>query len=237
MKYHFQSSIYIISLFICLSSCSKKATWEPLFNGQDFSNFEKLNGDAEYRIENNMIVGESMLGTPNTFLATKEKYGDFILEFEVWVDTSLNSGVQIRSISNPKIKSGRVHGYQVEIESSPRKWAGGIYDEARRGWLYPLTDNPEGRQAFKSNNWNKYRIEAIGSEIKTWVNGIQCANLIDNMTSEGIIGLQVHSISKKRHEGKLVRWKNLRILTKDVKKHRQPSESHAAIINTNNIGL
>jgi hypothetical protein len=229
--------ICIFSFTIALSSCTKKALWQPLFNGENLSNFNVLNGNAEYKIENNTIVGISKLNTPNTFLATKKKYGDFILEFEVWADTSVNSGVQFRSISDPDIQKGRVHGYQAEIESSSRKWAGGIYDEARRGWLYPLTNNTKGQQAFKINEWNKYRIEAIGSEIKTWVNGIQCANLIDNMTSEGIIGLQVHSISKARQEGKLIKWKNLKILTKNVEKHRWESSSHAPIINTNNKGL
>ncbi len=220
-----------------LSSCSKKAAWSPLFNGENLSNFEILNGNAEYIIEDDMIVGISKPNTPNTFLATKKKYGDFILEFEVWADTSLNSGVQFRSISDPKIKDGRVHGYQAEIESSSRSWAGGIYDEGRRGWLYPLTENIKGRTAFKINKWNKYRIEAIGAEIKTWINGIQCANLIDNMTSEGIIGLQVHEIYREWQNGKLVKWKNLRILTKGVKNHRWPTKDYAPMINTNNKGL
>lgn len=237
MNYRFLTTFCMISLIIVLSSCSKKAAWEPLFNGKDLSNFEIINGKSEYRIEGDMIVGISKPNTPNTFLATKTKYGDFILEFEVWVDTTLNSGVQFRSISDPNIKNGRVYGYQAEIESSQRKWAGGIYDEGRRGWLYPLTENVKGQSAFNINQWNKYRIEAIGSEIKTWINGIQCANLIDNMTSEGIIGLQVHEIYKERQKGKLVKWKNLKILTKDVTKHRWSSAKYAPIINTNNKGL
>ena len=237
MSLRFYTSLFFLSLVVVISSCSRKGAWTPLFNGKDLSNFEKLNGEAEYKIENNMIIGVSKSNTPNTFLATKEIYGDFILEFDVKVDTSLNSGVQIRSIYDPEIKNGRVHGYQVEIESSSRKWAGGIYDEARRGWLYPLTDNKKGQQAFKINEWNEYRIEAVGSEIKTWINGIQCANLIDNMTSEGLIGLQVHEIYHERQKGKLVRWKNLRILTKDISKHRRKSDPYDSIINTNNKGL
>lgn len=237
MNYRFTCLTCILLFTLVISSCSKKAVWEPLFNGDNLSNFEVLNGNAEYKIEDNMIVGVSKPNTPNTFLATKEKYGDFILEFEVWADTSLNSGVQFRSISAPNIKAGRVHGYQAEIESSSRKWAGGIYEEGRRGWLYPLKANKKGQLAFKTNEWNKYRIEAIGPEIKTWINGVQCANLIDNMTSEGIIGLQVHSIGDKEQEGKLIKWKDLRILTKNVKKYRWVSEENAPIINTNSKGL
>jgi len=127
-------------LFFCFTfTISAQDGWEMLFNGNDFSNFEQLNGTATYKIENGEMIGISKMDTPNSFMATKKKYGDFILEFEVFVENGLNSGVQFRSISNPEDRNGRVHGYQCEIETSPRKWAGGIYDEARNGWLYPLT--------------------------------------------------------------------------------------------------
>jgi hypothetical protein len=137
------------------------------------------------------------LNTPNTFLATKQKYGDFILEYDVKVDNELNSGVQIRSHSIDSYNSGRVHGYQVELDPGPRAYSGGIYDEARRGWLYPLSVNEAGRQAFVQGQWNHFRVEVIGNTIRTWINGQMCANLVDDMTSEGFIALQVHSIGRK----------------------------------------
>ena len=201
--------------------------WQELFNGKDFSNFEQLNGDATYKIENGEMIGISKLNTPNSFMATKKKYGDFILEFEVNVENGLNSGVQFRSLSNADYNNYRVHGYQCEIETSPRKWAGGIYDEARRGWLYPLTRNPTGQQAFVNGQWNHYRIEAIGSDIRTWVNGIMCANLADDLTSEGLIGFQVHGIRDKENEGKIVKWRNIRIKTTDLEASRKKVASYA----------
>jgi len=164
-------------------------------------------------IEEGSIVGISKSNTPNTFLTTKESFDDFILEFEVWADPLLNSGVQIRSISDENILKGQVHGHQVEIESSPRKWAGGIYDEGRRGWLYSLKDNAEGQNAFKVDEWNKYRIEAKGNHIKTWVNDVMCANLIDTISHSGFIGLQVHSISDSLLENKKIKWRNLKLIS------------------------
>jgi hypothetical protein len=143
------------------------------------------------------------------------------------VDFGLNSGVQFRSNSFPDFKKGRVHGYQCEIETSPRKWAGGIYDEARRGWLYPLTINPKGQEAFVNGTWNHYRIEAIGNEIRTYVNGIMCANLVDPLTAEGFIAFQVHSIRNKEDEGKIVRWKNINILTENLTDYRHPVADYA----------
>lgn len=217
-----KSTKWFLTLLLCgtISSSFAQDGWEMLFNGKDFSNFEQLNGNAKYKVENGEMVGTSRLNTPNSFMATKKKYGDFILEFEVYVENGLNSGVQFRSLSLPSYRDGRVHGYQCEIETSDRKWAGGIYDEARRGWLYPLSRNEEGRNAFKPGEWNHYRIEAIGNTIRTYINGVQCANLVDDLTTEGFIAFQVHSIHDEALEGKIVKWKNIRIKTSDLEKER-----------------
>jgi hypothetical protein len=222
-------AILLVIGFLLFSSntYAQETSWTPLFNGKDFNNFEQLNGNAEYRIEEGAMVGISKLKTPNSFMATKKKYGDFILEFEVKVDFGLNSGVQFRSNSFADFKNGRVHGYQCEIETSPRKWAGGVYDEARRGWLYPLTRNPVGQNAFVNGTWNHYRIEALGNEIRTYVNGIMCANLVDPTTAEGFIAFQVHAIGKEEDEGKIVRWRNINILTENLAEHRLPVPDYA----------
>jgi hypothetical protein len=206
----------IFLLFISVSLFAKSPKWQSLFNGKDLNNFIKLNGEAEYHIDDNCIVGVSKMKTPNTFLATKEHYGDFILEYEVWVDPSVNSGVQIRSNSTTDYRNGRVHGYQVELDPSPRSFSGGIYDEARRGWLYPMERNPKGRDAFRNGQWNHFRVEAIGNTIKTWINDVQCSHLIDDMTAKGFIALQVHSIGTKEQAGKEIRWRNLKIMTDNL---------------------
>jgi hypothetical protein len=131
----------------------------------------------------------------------------------------MNSGVQIRSNSLPEYSNGRVHGYQVELDPSPRAFSGGIYDESRRGWMYPLSRNPKARAAFQNGKWNKFHIEAIGNTLKVWLNGVQCTNLVDDMTASGFIGLQVHGIGNPEHANKEIRWKNLRILESDFDNH------------------
>lgn len=194
--------------------------WTSLFNGKDLSGWKKLNGKAEYHIEGDAIVGVSQLNTPNTFLTTEKYYTDFILEVEVKVHPLLNSGIQIRSNSMKDYRDGRVHGYQVEIDPSKRAYSGGIYDEARRGWLYPLADNARGREAFKGGQWNKYHIEAVGNELRVWVNGVNTANLVDDMTAKGFICLQVHSIRDEEQAGTEVRWRNIRIKTENLEDDR-----------------
>ncbi|MBP2834345.1 DUF1080 domain-containing protein, partial [Aquimarina sp. U1-2] len=106
--------------------------------------------------------------TPNTFLSTDKIYGDFIFEIDFKVDSTMNSGIQIRSNTLPYYRDGIVHGYQIEIDPSNRAWSGGIYDEKRRKWLHPLENNTKAQKAFKQNEWNHYRVEAIADTIKTW---------------------------------------------------------------------
>lgn len=191
--------------------------WQSLFNGKDLQGWKQLNGKALYGVKNGEIIGTTVSNTPNSFLATDKIYGDFILELELFVDPSMNSGIQIRSESKPEYQNGRVHGYQVEVDPAPRRWSGGIYDEARRGWLYPLELNPQGQSAFKNGQWNKYRVEAIGNTIRTWVNGVSAAHLVDGMTASGFIALQVHAIGKNDTPGKQIRWRNIRIKTSNLK--------------------
>lgn len=224
--------LLLTTITIMLASCTQQGpNWIDLFNGENLDGWEILNGTAEYRVEENTIVGISEMNTPNTFLATTENYGDFILEFDFKVEDGLNSGVQFRSQSLPEYRDGRVHGYQFEIDPSERAWTGGIYDESRRGWIYPLNYNPEGQKAFKNEEWNSARIEAIGNSIRTWVNGVECSNLLDNTTTSGFIALQVHSIGNEDLAGKSVSWRNIRILTEELDKYRTPDNINVKQLN------
>ena len=199
--------------------------WVSLFNGKDLDGWEEHSGKAKYRAEDGQIIGTAVPNSDNSFLCTKKEYADFILELEFKVDPELNSGVQIRSHYYDKpttveimgkkrtFPADRVYGYQVEIDPSARAWSGGIYDEARRGWLVDLKENEPARKAFKENEWNKLHIECKGDSIKTWINGVPAADLKDSLTPSGLIGLQVHAVKEdKLKDGPLeVRFRNLRL--------------------------
>jgi hypothetical protein len=211
----------VVSLVLLTGSLAyAEDEWVDLFNGKDLVDWEIKGGAATYHIEDGAIAGVSAPNTENSFLCTKKHYSDFILEFEALASPTMNSGCQIRSNSLPDYKDGRVHGYQIEMEdeNNPRKWSGGIYDEARRGWLYPTKEDEalaakfseQGKTVWKDGEWNHYRIEAIGDRIKTWVNGELRADLTDDMTPSGFIALQVHSVGN-RTEPLTVRWRNIRI--------------------------
>jgi len=219
----------VILVMISFGAFAAGGNWVNLFNGKDLTGWERLNGTAEYTVVKGELIGTSRINTPNSFLATTKMYGDFILEYEMKMDQGLNSGVQIRSESKKEVNNGRVHGYQVECDDSPRAWSAGIYDEARRGWLYPLEYNQAAKKSYKRAQWNKYRVEAIGNSIRTWLNGVPCANLIDDMTLSGFIALQVHSIGKEEaNAGKTISWRNIRIMTDNLEVNRTKMDKNVA---------
>lgn len=223
-----------IILFVSLHIQAQKASWQPLFDGKSLNGWEQVNGKAPYTVKDGAIVGTTVNNSPNSFLATTKEFGDFILEYDVKLSAATNSGVQIRSHSIPEFQNGRVHGYQVEIDPSERAWTGGIYDEARRGWLYPLTDKPKAQAAYKHLEWNHFRVEAIGDTIKTWVNGIPVAHLVDDRTKAGFIALQVHAIGDAKDNGITIQWKNINIITENPRKYATNTPL-AAVENNNKL--
>lgn len=212
------SLAFALGLLIAIPAMGED--WVDITPDADQSGWVQRGGEAKYRVEDGVVIGTSVPNTGNSFLCTEKTYGDFILEFEFFGHPDLNSGVQIRSESSADYKDGRVHGYQVELEDEgqDRDWSGGIYDEARRGWLHPKKDDEAAGKAFgdagkklwKNGEWNTIRVEARGDSIRTWLNGEPRAELTDGMTPEGFIALQVHGVGSKE-EPMSVKWRNIRI--------------------------
>ncbi|MDO8540770.1 MAG: DUF1080 domain-containing protein, partial [Opitutaceae bacterium] len=188
--------------------------WTDLFSGLGFEGWAlaKGNGKAEFKAKNGMIVGTTVVDTPNSFLKSDRMYGDFVLEYEFKVDEGLNSGVQVRSHNFPAYKDNRVHGYQVEIDPSERGSTAGVYDEARRAvFIYDPKDDPQKHAAFKHNDWNKVLVIFVGDRVQTCLNGVAITDVKDLMTPAGYLYLQVHKIYKPEFAGMKVAWRNMRI--------------------------
>lgn len=197
-------------------------SWTPLFDGKTLEGWVQRGGKAEYRVEEDAIVGRCVPNTPNSFLCTKREFTNFVLELEFKVDAGLNSGVQIRSHCfeaatsfewngrTHKVGANRVHGLQVEVDPSARAWSGGVHEEGARGWLNNLKNNEPARLAFKKDDWNHLHIECRGDSIKTWINKVPAADLKDARVPAGFIGLQVHGVGRNEKTME-VRFRNLRI--------------------------
>lgn len=201
-----------VALLLPAIAVAEEDGFVPLFDGESIDGWVQRGGHAEYRVEDGAIVGRAVPKSPNSFLCTPRDYADYEMTLEFKVDPRLNSGLMIRGLSRDDYKDGRVHGYQAEIDPSPRAYTGGIYDEARRGWLQKLSDNEAARNAFQPNEWNHYRVRLVGPHIRTWINDVPAAELLDSADPKGFIGLQVHSIKGDAPEQPMeVRWRNIQL--------------------------
>ena len=162
--------------------------WEPLFTDAPLAQGWTNVGDATYEIDGDTLIGRAGPRRRQSFLVSREVFGDFELEVDVKMITEGNSGIQIRS----HVTDGRLRGYQAEIDPTDRRWSGGIYDEGRRGWLDGLEGDEVARAAFDKAGWNRYRIRCIGPHVQVWVNGVQTADLLDGADLTGHIAFQIH---------------------------------------------
>jgi hypothetical protein len=230
-------TISYLSLSVVLFSCGKEKSTEstkdsdkpevaekpsPLFNGRDLTGWKIVGGNGQYKVEDGCIVGSGEDIKANTFLRTEKTYTDFELTYEFKFDTLKgNSGVMFRAQQKPSTdNNGRVFGYQCEGDNTKRSWSAGLYDEARRGWLYPTQDKSkeattfadkftkQGNEIFKWDDWNTITIRCQGNNIQTWLNGEKRVDFIDkdekNDTREGFFGLQVHAGKSFQ-----ARWRNI----------------------------
>jgi len=200
------------------SVISAEDGFTPLFDGKTLTGWKNPYdwGKAE------VVEGEIRLtGDKKFFLVTEKSYGDFVFEGEILLpEGPANSGFMFRA----HVEKNKVFGYQAEVDGdAKRKWSGGLYDEGRRKWfISPAKDvKPEDKaaveasiaafrkragDAFKRNEWNKYRITCQGKKIKIEVNDVVTSDVEDSMDAAGPVGIQHHG-----EKGQTYRFRNLRI--------------------------
>jgi len=196
------SSIFAAVLFLGLGAAAqapRESGWTALFNGKDLSGWKK-NGDEKWVVEQGTILCES---TANKYgyLTTEKTYRDFALRLKFKGEAEGNSGVFIHSkITGIDPQHGPdIEGMQVEVDPSPGKHTGGLYESGGRGWVAQPT--AEGEKALKPGEWNELEVSVHGAHIVTQLNGTKIVDLTD-----GVVGLQIHTGG-----GVKVRWKDISI--------------------------
>jgi putative membrane-bound dehydrogenase-like protein len=156
---------------------------KDLFNGKDLTGWD---GDAKlWKVEIGEIVGTSPGIKKNEFLRSHLAATDFRLTLKVKLTPDReNSGVQFRSDVLP---DGEVKGPQADVGAG---WWGKLYEENGRGLIW----DKSGEKHVKPNDWNEYVVEAVGSHVRTWINGQACVDLDDAMIARrGVFAFQIHS--------------------------------------------
>ncbi len=219
--------ILLCAITLPAHALTPETGFTPLTNGKDLSGWKVVGGTGEYKVEGDQIIGTGENVKANTFLITEKTYKNFDLRFDMKFDSIAgNSGIMIRGLQKEG-ENGRVYGYQCEHDNGKtRSWTAGLFDEARRGWLFPYrkgngkNDTEEakaaqkafteqGQKLFKWDDWNSIRVLAEGNHIQIWLNGELRVDFKDEapeFTPEGFFGLQVHSGKATN-----VRWRNLRV--------------------------
>ncbi|MFY8328145.1 3-keto-disaccharide hydrolase [Pseudoalteromonas sp. ZZD1] len=212
-------------LFIGLSEASQRINLlDP-----KLSQFENVYSYGQAKFVN----GELHLISPkNWFFTTKQRYDNFILSADIkmpQVKEYNNSGIIFRGQIEQDADGQRVVGYQAEIDPSERRWSGGLFDQGRRKWLYPLHPKRSNRDddfiksylppwsaqqgsVYKPGEWNNLRIVCDGPSIKIYLNGVLTTYVEDTKDKRGVIGLQHHGsklYKESGHSENVVRFKNI----------------------------
>ena len=143
---------------------------------------QRLNGECK-------IVGSTHGNNipHNSFLISEEKFSDFILRLDVNVRNH-NSGVQFRSEELP---DWVVRGYQADAAEGA--WWGSIYGEKTGRGVIADGYKGKGENVVNDGGWNSYEIICRGRRITITLNGLVTADIKDDMSSDGILALQLHA--------------------------------------------
>lgn len=177
--------------------------FKSLFNGKDLTGWTSRGGECEFKVNDGVIVGTCVPGSPSTYLCTdREDFKDFVFTCDIKWEVDGNTGVMFRAKRRAGKKGGEVvFGPQAEMEGfeKERGWSGGIYGQSCGGYYYPLwlRSHEEVRNALVKDGWNRITISAKGNVVRTWVNGIPASHWLDDGTyPEGYFGLQIHKGEK-----------------------------------------
>ncbi|MCI0423238.1 MAG: DUF1080 domain-containing protein [Acidobacteria bacterium] len=195
---------FTLSLFLLAGSIAaqepKAGKWEALFNGKDLSGWKKY-GDEKWAVQNGEILGEAVTKAYG-YLGTEKTYKNFEFKGKFKAEGTGNSGIFYHST----IEGVNIRGVQVEVDPTPGKHTGGLYESGGRAWV--VFPNAAAEKALKVGDWNEVHFSVVDNYIITYINGVKAVDFTDPKPkfSDGIIALQLHSGG----EGKM-RFKDLSI--------------------------
>jgi hypothetical protein len=163
--------------------------FRPLFNGKNLDGWEASHAEL-WSVHDAMIIGKQQRNQlkKNAFLATKEKYSDFILKASVrLVKDEGNSGIQFRSVIH---SDGTARGYQADVAKG---FWGLLLEEGSPKRLIIKRPARDAMRKVNPDGWNDYVITAKGHHITLELNGIKSVDLDDPRGDlTGVIALQLH---------------------------------------------
>jgi len=186
-------------VMLTVVSAADDPKFEPLFNGRDLAGWTSPDKEKFWRVEDGVLIGESIEGLKENYLWSEKAYGDFVLEFDVRWTGEIDSGVEIRK---PKMQLQLGVSRSLKRDMTGSFYTGGTvrYPEAGQAKTAAQLMHPEGQ-------WNTFRLEAKGATFTVWINGQPASRYTDEkFAGAAPLGLQIHGGLKMK-----VEYRNLRI--------------------------
>ena len=181
----FLAQTILLAFIVLFSACNSKPktkpvteksaqeNWIQLFNGKDLTGWQ-TNGNWIVEKDNVITLkprpGESGWKRYDDYLATKKKYGDFILDLEFKFEPSGNSGVFLRI---GDLKDHVTSGFEIQILDTHGKKKFGHHD---CGGVI-RTSAPKQMVVKPAGEWNRYTITLKGSQLKVVLNDVLIQDL------------------------------------------------------------
>ena len=208
------------------SATSADTSWIRLDNGVDLTGWWEWNKDPDkpaWKVEDGSIVA-SYPYRGRTHLLTENDYGNFIAEFEVWLDWEVDSGFFLRCTDN-------IRTYQITLDNRKNGSIGGVYGENLGGfksweWTLNSEQSMKGESSYFSKEdfskvwnptgWNKVRVSIHGDPpvITTWLNDYKNNHYVGEEVIENSVPSASIALQLKGHSGspdKKIRFRNIRL--------------------------
>lgn len=164
-----------------MSGTTGGAGWITLLDGpKGFDeNWTKM-GAANWRIVDGVAQADTGEAGKNSFLMTKQAYGDFVLRAEFWVSDDANSGIYLRCPDLNNVTDMSCTEANIFDRRPDPKYATGAITH-----LSEIKDHPRA-----GGRWNTFEITARGPRIVVVMNGVKTAETDKSYALRGNIGLQ-----------------------------------------------
>jgi hypothetical protein len=173
------AGLLVVGLTVFGCATMTGGDWVTIFNGKDLDHWYII-GDADWKLENGLVMADRKIGKDNGYLVTKKNYSNFQLRVEFWASHDANSGIFMRCRDGRTISDSRCYEANIfDGRGDPYFGTGAIVKFAG---VDPM---PKA-----GGKWNTYEITADGPNLTLVLNGVKTAELNNKKFKSGPIALQ-----------------------------------------------
>jgi hypothetical protein len=183
--YHNANYQTLVSRGIRWAAClpaDPQAQWRALFNGRDTDGWQQVGGSV-WEVKDGVLSGRQGAGNAPGDLLTEDVFDDFELQVEFRMVWPGNSGVWYRYQSPRQALQADILEYK-----KPFALTGSLYCTGKM-FLVTNTDDT----IMDREGWNRLIIRAAGTRHVVFLNGHKVADVHDDTSDHGKIGVQIHA--------------------------------------------